>query len=759
MRLVIALLVIQLFCSPAPAADSGDKETLLGFMGNRSEEQRELEARFDEHLDPENLRRWMQRISSRPHHLGSPFGKSTAEFIAEKFESWGYETEIEVFHVLFPTPKTRLLEMIEPTAFRAALAEPTLPEDATSAQHDEQLPSYNAYSVDGDVTGELVYVHYGVPEDYETLKEHGVDVKGKIVIARYGGSWRGIKPKVAAENGAIACIIYSDPRDDGFYQGDVYPEGAYRNETGVQRGSVMDMPLFPGDPLTPGRGATENAERLEIDEAPTLTKIPVLPISHADAIPLLEAMEGPVAPAGWRGSLPITYHLGPGPAKVHLKLEFDWKIVPAYNVIAKMAGAQRPDQWIIRGNHHDAWVNGARDPVSGLVPMMEEARAIGELARSGWRPKRTIVFCAWDAEEPGLIGSTEWAEHHGEELKNKAVAYINTDSNGRGFLRIAGSHTLEKFINQVARDVIDPQKGVSVHERWRARRIVQQQGKERSETLKRRDLRIAALGSGSDYTPFLQHLGIASLNIGYSGESGGGSYHSIYDSYDHYVRFSDPDFAYGIALAQTCGRAVLRLAEADVVPIEFMNFTDTIKGYIEEVIELADDMRKETEEENQMIEDSLFDLQADPEKTYVAPDPEEAVPHLNFAPLENALSKLTQSAKDYAEATQELEDSESGLSEEDAKELDAILFKTERALTRAEGLPRRSWYKHAIYAPGFYTGYGVKTLPGVREAIEERRWDEAEEHIVFVAEVLERLADEIDRASAKIAEAIDGPDA
>ncbi|MCH8333457.1 M28 family peptidase, partial [Candidatus Sumerlaeota bacterium] len=714
---------------------------------------------YDEHLDRENLRRWMQRISSRPHHVGSPFGKSTAEFIAEKFESWGYETEIEVFHVLFPTPKTRLLEMIEPTAFRAALAEPTLPEDATSAQHDEQLPSYNAYSVDGDVTGELVYVHYGVPEDYETLKEHGVDVKGKIVIARYGGSWRGIKPKVAAENGAIACIIYSDPRDDGFYQGDVYPEGAYRNETGVQRGSVMDMPLFPGDPLTPGRGATENAERLEIDEAPTLTKIPVLPISHADAIPLLEAMEGPVAPAGWRGSLPITYHLGPGPAKVHLKLEFDWQIVPAYNVIAKMAGAQRPDQWIIRGNHHDAWVNGARDPVSGLVPMMEEARAIGELARSGWRPKRTIVFCAWDAEEPGLIGSTEWAEHHGEELKNKAVAYINTDSNGRGFLRIAGSHTLEKFINQVARDVIDPQKGVSVHERWRARRIVQQQGKERSETLKRRDLRIAALGSGSDYTPFLQHLGIASLNIGYSGESGGGSYHSIYDSYDHYVRFSDPDFAYGIALAQTCGRAVLRLAEADVVPIEFMNFTDTIKGYIEEVIELADDMRKETEEENQMIEDSLFDLQADPEKTYVAPDPEEAVPHLNFAPLENALSKLTQSAKDYAEATQGLEDSESGLSEEDAKELDAILFKTERALTRAEGLPRRSWYKHAIYAPGFYTGYGVKTLPGVREAIEERRWDEAEEHIVFVAEVLERLADEIDRASAKIAEAIDGPDA
>ncbi len=378
-----------------PVTRAVSDKPLLGFTQAGSESQRALEARFDAALNKENLRTWMKRMSARPHHVGSPFGKEVAEFIASQFRAWGYETAVEEFGVLFPTPKSRTLEMLEPERVLASLAEPEVKGDTTSGLIAEQLPTYNAYSIDGDVTGKLVYVNYGVPKDYETLAEKGIDVRGKIVIARYGGSWRGIKPKVAAEHGAVGCLIYSDPRDDGYFEGDVYPRGAWRPEQGAQRGSVADIPLYPGDPLTPGIGATRDAKRLAIQNAPTLTKIPVLPISSADALPLLRALQGPVAPEAWRGALPITYHVGPGPATVHLKLEFAWKQVPAYDVIARLRGAEQPDQWIIRGNHHDAWVFGADDPLSGLVALMEEARVIGQLAKEGWRPKRTLVFAAW----------------------------------------------------------------------------------------------------------------------------------------------------------------------------------------------------------------------------------------------------------------------------------------------------------------------------------------------------------------------------
>ncbi len=712
---------------------------------------RTLEAQFDSHLNRDNLRNWMKRLSARPHHVGSAYGKENAEFMAAQFKSWGYETEIETFHVLFPTPKTRVLEMIAPVKFTPSLSEPPLKEDATSNQINEQLPIYNAYSVDGDVTGELVYVNYGVPRDYEELEQRGIDVKGKIVIARYGGSWRGIKPKVAAEHGASGCLIYSDPRDDGYFQGDVYPKGAYRNERGAQRGSVADMPLYPGDPLTPSVGATKDAKRLPIKEAPTLTKIPVMPISYSDAKPLLQALGGPVVPEAWRGALPITYHLGPGPTKVRLKLEFNWNLAPAYDVIAKIKGSEFPDEWIIRGNHHDAWVNGADDPISGMVATMEEARAIGELIKTGWKPKRTIIYCAWDAEEPGLLGSTEWAEAHADELKNKAVIYINSDSNGRGFLGMGGSHTLEKFINQVARDVVDPQKQISVADRTRALRMVRGSPEDRKDARDRNDLRIYALGSGSDYTPFLQHLGIASLNLGYGGEDGGGSYHSVYDSFDHYTRFGDPNFDYGIALAQTAGRAVLRLAEAEVLPFEFTNFAETVAKYAKEVTKLADDMREETEEKNQRIKDKIFEAVADPKQAYIVPKPEAPVPFLNFAPLQNAISRLQQSARGYDRAMIDLTAGSKPMPVAQSKAVNAILMKTERALTRSDGLPRRPWFVHQIYAPGFYTGYGVKTLPAVREAIEQRNWQEATEQIEVVARVIESFADEIDRAAAVIA--------
>lgn len=747
---ISSLLIFLLIVFPVQPALAF---STYGFVAARQREQEEREARFDALLKREDLRDWMQRLSARPHHVGSPAGRENAEFIAAQFRSWGYQTEIEEFKVLFPTPRTRLLELVAPETYRARLEEPSLKEDRTSSNVGEALPPYNAYSVDGDVTGELVYVNYGLPRDYEVLREHGIDVRGKIVIARYGASWRGIKPKVAAEHGAIGCIIYSDPRDDGYFQGDVYPKGAWRNEWGVQRGSVADMPLYPGDPLTPNVGATEGAKRLDRKEAPTLTKIPVLPISYGDALPLLRALGGPVAPPEWRGALPITYHIGPGPARVHLKLEFDWKLVPAYDVIARLPGAEFPDEWIIRGNHHDAWVFGADDPVSGLVAMMEEARAIGQLVQSGWRPKRTIVYCAWDGEEPGLLGSTEWVEAHAAELHQKAAVYINSDSNGRGFLGVGGSHTLERFANETARAVADPQKGISVWERLRDLRLVRGSADERRDARERRDLRIAALGSGSDYTPFLQHIGIASLNIGYGGEDGGGSYHSNYDSFDHFTRFIDPNFDYGLALAKTGGRLVMRLADADVLPLAFGNFADTIGTYVRELMRLTDSMREETEERNRLLDERALTNVADPKERYVPPEREAPVPYLNFAPLQNALVRLQEAARRYDRAAERALSGGRTLSREQRAALDRLLTETERAMTRDEGLPRRPWFKHQIYAPGFYTGYGVKTLPGVREAIEQRNWDEATREIEVVAQTLRAVADKIEQAAKMLEEA------
>lgn len=701
---------------------------ILGFSSENAAMQVAREATFDAQLKAQNLNDWMKRLTAHPHHLGSAYNKQNADFIAAQFRSWGYDTKLEEFHVLFPTPKTRIVEMTAPERFTMKLQEPRVEGDATSGQVDEQLPSYNAYSIDGDVTGPLVYVNYGVPADYEELERRGIDVKGKIVIARYGGSWRGIKPKVAAEYGAIGCIIYSDPRNDGYFQGDVYPKGSFRNENGVQRGSVMDMPLFPGDPLTKGVGAKKDARRIDIKNAETLTKIPVLPISYSDALPLLRNLDGAVVPESWRGGLPITYHFGGKAPTVRMKLEFNWDIKPIYNVIAKMPGSQYPDQWIIRGNHRDAWVNGAHDPISGLVSMMEEARGISELAKTRWKPKRTIIFASWDAEEQGLIGSTEWAELHADELRQKAAVYINTDASGRGFLGMGGSHTLEKFINEVARSVPDPQTKISVLERRRAAELVFGSAADKKAARERADLPIDPLGSGSDYTPFLQHLGIASLNLGFGGESDGGSYHSVYDSFDHYTRFGDPGFAYGVALAKVTGHATLRLANADTLPFEFTNFANTVSSYATEVKQLADNLREETREMNRLIETGMLKDAQDPKLTFIVPAKKGEVPFLNFAPLENAIASLNESAKKFKARPG----------------VDEMLFKTERILTRTQGLPRRDWFRHHIYAPGFYTGYGVKTLPGIREAIEQRDWKEAEEQIKIVADLITILAKQLD---------------
>ena len=740
-RFGAATLAALLLAPPLPAAEAPP----LGFTPEGADAQRALEARFDALLEARNLRTWMERLSARPHHLGSAWGKQNADFIAGLFRAWGYDTRIEEFYVLMPTPKERRLELVAPTRYVASLEEPALAEDKTSGQKKEQLPTYNAYSADGDVTGELVYVNWGVPADYEELALRGIDVKGKIVIARYGGSWRGIKPKVAAEHGAVGCIIFSDPSGDGYSQGDVYPKGGFRPDTGVQRGSVKDMPISSGDPLTPGVAATKDAKRLSIAEATTIAKIPVLPISAADARPLLVALGGPMAPESWRGALPMTYRLGPGPARVHLKLAFNWDTATAYDVIATLRGAERPDEWIVRGNHHDAWVNGASDPVSGLVGLLEEARAVGELAKGGFRPKRTLVYAAWDGEEEGLLGSSEWVEAHMDELEAKAVAYINSDSNSRGFLDLGGSHSLETFVNQSLADVQDPAKKLGVLVRSRARTLLNGSPDERKQARASKGVHLEPLGSGSDFTPFLQHAAVASLNIGYGGEGDYGQYHSIYDSFDHYTRFMDPDFSYGLALARTGGRLALRLAQADSLPFDFGPLATAIEGYLDEVRVLADRMREETDQRNKDLEAGTFTAYFTPYETRVAPPRQEPVPRLNLAPLENAVDRVKKAVTAFEQARTSRADRP--LTAERARELDSVLRGCERALSSQEGLPGRPWYRHQIYAPGRYTGYGVKTLPGVREAIELRNWREAEEQAVVVGHTLEGFAAEVDRAT------------
>ena len=733
-KLLSSLLICAtgLALTPAPADVS-----LRGFFPQSIQAERDLESKFKTMPDPARMREAMRRLSARPHHVGSPYDKDNAEWILGQFKSFGWDAHIENFDVLFPTPLERIVELVSPTTYRASLQETALPGDPTSNQQAEQLPSYNAYSIDGDVTGPLVFVNYGVPADYEVLEQHGVSLKGAIVIAKYGGSWRGIKPKVAAEHGAIGCLIYSDPRDDGYAGGDVFPAGPMRPAQGVQRGSVADMPTYPGDPLTPGVGATKGAKRLTIAQAQTITKIPVLPISYGDAQPLLSALGGPIAPAAWRGGLPITYRLGAGPAKVHLRVKSEWSLKTLYDVIAKLPGTTEADQWIVRGNHHDAWVNGAEDPISGLVAELEEARALGTLYQQGWHPKRTIIYAAWDGEEPGLLGSTEWAETHADELKAHAVAYLNSDSNGRGFLEVEGSHSLEKFVNGVALDVQDPESGASSWKRVQASRIVNGSPEIRREAREREDLRIDALGSGSDYSSFLDHLGVASLNIGFGGEDNGGIYHSIYDDFYWYTHFSDTSFVYGRALAQVGGIAVLRLANADLLPFAFTNLGETVQSYVKDLQSLRDKRSEQITERNRQIEEGLFKFTSDPRDPVTAPPKQLPAPQLNFAPLLNALDSLNHSAARYDRAYNRAV-TEGRVA--NAKSINERLIQAERALTSTDGLKNRPWYVHLLYAPGFYTGYGVKTIPGVREAIEQGQWQDADREIARAAAALEREA-------------------
>jgi N-acetylated-alpha-linked acidic dipeptidase len=734
-------------------AAASENSRLAGYSSQSSKTERDWEKKLQAGIVAENLRQSMQRLSARPHHVGSAYDKDNADWLVSQFKAFGFDARIETFQVLFPTPKERIVEMVEPTKFRAKLQEPPVAGDPTSSQTAEQLPTYNAYSIDGDVTAPLVYVNYGNREDYEQLDRLGISVKGAIVIARYGEGWRGIKPKVAAEHEAIGCIIYSDPKEDGFFNGDDYPKGGWRPREGAQRGSVMDTD-YPGDPLTPGVGATADAKRLDIKDAKTITKIPVLPISWGDAEPLLSALEGPVAPETWRGALPITYHIGPGPAKVHLKVVSNWDLKPVNDVIATMRGSDAPDEWVIRGNHYDAWVNGADDPISGMVTVLEEARMLGELHKQGWNPKRTIILCAWDGEEPGLLGSTEWVETHGDELQKHAVAYINSDSNGRGFFGAGGTHDLQHFINDVTRDIQDPEKHIPVQQRARLRQIARaRNAEERGEIRKSSDVRINALGDGSDYTAFQDHEGISALNIGYGGENDANAYHSVYDDFAWFTKFVDTDFAYGRALAQTGGTAVMRLADADLIPYEYNAEAETIERYVKELEKQLKDKQEEITERNLELKEGVFSANADPRKTFVPPPAKAVPPFMNFAPLKNGVEAMKRSAERYQAAFAKWQTGGTDLPAQTAAALNAELMQIQRAFLTEKGLPERPWFRHQVYAPGAYTGYGAKPIAAVREYMDQEKWKEADGQVPMVGQVLENVAAALGKAAGDLEKA------
>jgi N-acetylated-alpha-linked acidic dipeptidase len=704
--------------------------SIRGFPPSQIPTEQSWEAKAQATPDPQRVRSAIQKLSDKPHLAGTPASKAVADYIAAQLREWGLETHVEEFDALLPTPQHLTLEMTEPKPFHARLTEPPVAVDKNS-EDAGQVPPYNAYSGSGDVTAPLVYVNFGVPADYEYLAKQGISVKDKIVIARYGGSWRGVKPKVAAEHGAVGCIIYSDPHEDGYFQGDVYPKGPYRPAGGAQRGSVLDIAQYPGDPLSPGFASDPGAKRLALSEAHTLMKIPVLPISYEDAQPLLENLTGPVAPEDWRGALPVTYHVGPGGTKVHLKVEMDNSTHPLYDVIARIPGSEFPDQWLLYGNHHDAWVHGADDPLSGTASLLETARTLSQLVKDGWKPKRTVMLAFWDGEEFGLIGSTEWCEKHAVELNTKLVAYINSDSNARGRLGAGGSHTLESFMAEIARDVKDPRNGRPLVENMRSRGMGRRTAGATAPTGNNAGatnpdgtpedgrFHLAALGSGSDYTPFLQHMGIASLNVGFGGEGGGGVYHSDYDDFYWYSHFGDPTFEYGKALSEVTSTALLRLADAPLLPFEFTHFADTVGRYVGEIEKLKKGDRP------------------------------------SFDDLKRGVGELKKSAvafeAAYAEALPKIDPAQAARQEDKLRDVNAILFRTERTMALPQGLPNRDWFKHRIYAPGTYTGYAVKTLPGLREAMEGGRLDEAGQQATQVTEVLHALDVQVQEATRILA--------
>jgi N-acetylated-alpha-linked acidic dipeptidase len=731
--------------SPPPQSNAG-AATPSGAM---------LERNFDDAISPDEMRDWLKQMSSEPNQVGSPHDKANAEWELAQFKKFGWDAHIETFDVLYPTPISEAVELLGAKPYQATLQERPIAGDSSSTARDPALPAYVAFQGDGDVTAPLVYVNYGMQDDYQALQRMGVSVEGKIAIARYGGGFRGLKPRLAKDHGAIGCLIYSDPADDGYSVDSTYPDGPARPPQGIQRGSVMDITLYVGDPLTPGIGATADAKRLVVADSPVILKTPVLPISYADAQVLLQSLGGPVVPKEWRGALPITYRAGPSAANVRLAVKSEWSRKTIYDVVAVMKGSTQPDSWVLRGNHRDGWVFGAADPLSGQVSLLEEAKAIGKLAKLGWRPNRTIVYLSWDGEEPGLMGSTEWVESHASELKRKAVLYINSDNNNRGFLSVGGTHDLEHFVNFVADDVIDPETNVSVAKRLRAKMAVDGSLKGAGEEAKidaklamdpNRDFPIQALGSGSDYSAFLEHLGVASLNIGYTGEGNSrGVYHSRYDTYEHFVRFGDPGLVYTAVLAKTIGRLVLRASDADLPIQQARGFADKVTRYLELVKKLEADQRSAASTQAKMLTTKALELVADPTKSSGMPTALVEVPSIDLSPMDQAVQHLSASSTAFDAAYAQ---HAAGLSPARRQVLTRLIQSIDQTLAPPVGLPERPWYKNLIYAPGRYTGYESKTLPGITEAIEEQRWEDANTYARLTADALNAYSSGLDQATA-----------
>ena len=698
----ILLVVLLLLPTARFVFSQGSNAAPLdGFSANTSATQRRWEELFRSVPAPKSAREHLRRLTLEPHIAGTKEDYATAVYVRDQMKSYGLNAELKEYNVWLPYPKTTpIVELITQRRQRLSVTEAIVPGDPTSS-NPKITPLFNGYSASGDVTGPLVYANYGLPGDYEELKKVGVDVKGKIVIVRYGNSFRGVKAKVAEDNGAVGCIIYSDPADDGYMQGDVYPKGPWRPVASGQRGSVQYLFDYPGDPLTPGKPSIPGVPRLKPEEATDLTKIPVQPIAYDVAKTLISPLRGPVRPKGFQGGLPLAYHVGGTPdVKVRLKTDMDYKVRTIWDVVARIEGNQERDRWVVMGNHRDAWVFGAVDPNSGSSAMLEVARGFGDLLKQGWTPKRTIILCSWDAEEYGLIGSTEWAEENADDLREKAVAYLNVDvAVSGGNFGASSVPSLWKAIRDVTRDVKDPKTGKTIYQQWQEKA---REGRSLNEATNGGEARIGALGSGSDYTPFLQHLGVPSTDMGFGGDYG--VYHSSYDSFYWMDHFGDPGFVYHVAAAQIWGTLALRLADADALPFDYTDYATQIREFFTEALRLAKQKNLDTSFDDRSMNAALEDFAK--ECSRVEKNRQEAV------------TTKANSAK--------------------LKLINDALIAVEREFIDERGLRGRPWYKHEIYAPGIYTGYAAQPLTDFRQAIDDRNSANTKESLERIVEAIKR---------------------
>ena len=700
-----------------------------GFTREGAMTQRQLEEQFRAVPQATSAREHLRRLTAEPHVAGTKEDYETAIYVRDQIRSYGIPAELKEYDVLLPYPNSpSIVEIVGSRRERLSVKEAVVPEDPTSAS-SKIIPLFNGYSRTGDVTAPLVYVNYGLPPDYEALKKLGVDIKGKIVLARYGNSFRGVKAKVAEENGAIGLIIYSDPADDGYMQGDVYPKGPWRPESSAQRGSVQYLFRYPGDPLTPGKPSIPGVPRLKIEEATDLTGIPVQPISYGDARRLLAPMRGPVRPQGFQGGLPFAYHVGgTDDLKVHLKTDMDYQIRKIWNVVARIEGNEERDRWVIMGNHRDAWTFGAVDPNSGTTAMLEAARGFGQLLKNGWKPRRTIILCSWDGEEYGLIGSTEWAEEYADELREKAVAYLNMDAAVSGANFGASSvPSLWKLIRAATRDIRDPKTGKSIYQQWQDRSRESRPDPDLTDAetgsdAKIAEARIGARGSGSDYTPFLQHLGIPSLDMGFGGDYG--VYHSAYDSFHWMTRFGDPTFAYHVAAAQLWGTVAMRLADADGLPFDYVDYGTQVGEFFTESVKTAKRRNLSSAFDEKEMSAAIEDFSREAGRVE-----------------KSRQETLLEVERTRAEANDTYRRAEARL-----KRINDALLTTERALTDVQGLRGRPWYRHQIYAPGFYTGYAAQPLPDFRQALDDRSAANAKESLDRIVAALNRATEALRKA-------------